>query len=74
MSLKNAYSTSPDEVEVGDEFVFLIKAIVIDKDHYRLYRCAFHHAIVPEGSKIYGDSIVNDIFPVLRDARLKQST
>lgn len=74
MKVKNPYTTSPSEVEVGDEFVFVIKAIVTDKEHYRLYRCAHHHAIIPEGSKIYGNSIVDDIFPVLRDAGLKQGT
>ena len=86
MSIKNAYTTSPQDVKVGDQFLFVLKAIVIDEEHFRVYRCRWEppgspiierslsqlmEEDLPQGDSIYGDSIGRDIFPVLGNAGFK---
>ena len=88
MQVKNAYTESPADVEPGDQFLFVIKAIVTVHGKYKLYRCPWQPGVkllhegldsmevlnedVPQGDKIYGDSIERDIFPILGRAGLKR--
>ena len=43
MTLKNAYTVMPDQLEQGDEMLFVVKAMVSKAPdgtiYYRLYRC-----------------------------------
>ena len=88
MKVKNAYTENPADVEPGDQFLFVIKAIVTSEGTYRIYRCPWQSGVkllyesidpqeildedVPQGDKIYGDSIERDIFPILGRAGLKR--
>lgn len=69
MTIKNAYTESPSNVKPGDEFLFVIKAMVLTDGEVRFYRCPWptptYSIDVPQGDRIYGDSILQDVFPVL---------
>jgi len=81
MTIKNAYSEIPNNVKPGDQFLFVIKAMVLTNGEVRFYRCQWNpegywdgrevnydfitENDVPQGDQIYGDSILQDIFPVL---------
>ena len=84
MKVKNAYTESYLEVEPGDQFLFVIKAIVHHDGTYTCYRCEWQPGIlsqnpkdipeedIPQGQKLFGDSIVNNIFPILSRAGLRR--
>lgn len=57
MAIVNAYTVRPDEIKVGDEMLFVVKAMVgyIDdqgRPRYRLYRCPWDGDDIPQGSRI----------------------
>ena len=72
--LVNAYSIPPDDIQPGDEMVFVIKAIVMHRAPdgkllYRLYRCLWEGDIedMPQGDRM-GDSngaVSQEVFPSL---------
>ena len=71
MTLKNAYTIKPYDVQPGDEFLSVIKAIVQWDGTYKIYRCAWEgsEAEIPQGSIIYNsEEVAKSIFPVLIDA------
>ena len=71
--LINAYSIAPNDIRVGDEMCFIVKAMVIgstdEKLIYRLYRCAWDGSIedVPQGSGLFDDDgkVCEAVFPSL---------
>ena len=71
--LVNAYTVQGDELQPGDEMVFIVKAMVSRRDgdgvlRYRLYRCYCDCDIdnMPQGSQV-GDmkSVCEGLFPTL---------
>lgn len=72
MTLKNAYTVRPDEIHRGDEFCFVIKALITreynGKIYYRIYRCPFEGEEAPDGDEInpeFHEQIVDAIFPAI---------
>jgi len=72
--LVNAYSIAPDDIQPGDEMVFVIKAMVMHRAPdgkllYRLYRCAWDGDIedMPQGDRLLDDSgdVCQEVFPSL---------
>ena len=61
MPLRNAFTQIPNEVKVGDEFVYVIKALVTHTG-VRFYRCAWEFDHVPQGAKISGKEKVHQLF------------
>lgn len=63
---KNFYTTSPDDVQPGDEFVCAIKAIVTETG-VRLYRCEYPEDLpMPQGTRVPGEcDFSTTLFPVL---------
>ena len=88
MRVKNAYTESHEDVEPGDQFLFVLKAIVTHEGTYRVYRCPWQPGVrllyesidpqeipdedIPQGGRVYGDSIELDVFPILSRAGLKR--
>ena len=70
MALKNAYTIKPYDVQPGDEFLFVVKAMIMHDKTYRLYRCLYKHGDIPQGDKIISNAeeIAESLFPVLIDA------
>jgi len=65
MKVVNAYTISPDDIEVGDVMVFTVKAMVTSPGYYRLYRCPYTGE-VPQGSRIVNEEAVCEaLFPSL---------
>jgi len=75
--MKNFYTTRPNEVERGDVYVVVVKALVDYEGRIRVYRCAWPHEYEPQGDKLYapmGDDYrvsqtAYHLFPVLSQAQ-----
>lgn len=59
MTVKNAYTVAPDEVEMGDKFLFIVKLMVghyerNGKPVYRMYRCPWEgdENDLPQGDQV----------------------
>jgi len=65
------YTVTPDDIEPGDEMLFIVKAIVVrsveGKLHYRLYRCHWDGDVPPQGMRIHAheDEVCQAVFPSL---------
>jgi len=72
MRIVDAYTIRPDEIEVGDVMLFVVKAMVVRPGVYRLYRCPYpptllYNEEIPQGSRINGDEreVCEALFPTL---------
>ena len=81
--LVNAYTVSPDDIEPGDIMMFVVKAVLSDRDHndtlrYRIYRCSWDGDIenIPQGSHVPNmEDAARNFFPVLqRDLQARMIT
>ena len=72
MTVKNAYTISPQNIEPGDEFLFVVKAMVRHDGTFKVYRCLWHpfDEGVPQGNPIYNNTI-ESLFPSLIASGLK---
>ena len=72
MTIKNAYTVIPGEIEPGDEFIFIIKAMVQHDGTFKVYRCLWtpkdhnpydgeiDYSLVSEYEKPQGQQVYND--------------
>ena len=73
MRLVDAYTIRPDQLQPGDQMLFVIKAMVVGMTPaghplYRLYRCQWEgdESSIPQGSRIIDDeAVAESIFPTL---------
>jgi len=71
MTVKNHYTVNGDNIEPGDEFLFVVKAKVgyrreDGKLTYRLYKCPWEGDEVPQGSQVdMAKSVDEALFPTL---------
>ena len=80
MTLKNAYSVAPMDVQAGDEFCFVVKLMVCYKTAdgrpvYRVYRCPFEGYDAPQGQRVDSkleSKVMEALFPVVKWANGKQ--
>jgi len=76
----NPYTITPNQLQPGDNLYMLVKALVVDKDRYRVYRCPVNTNSVlvrlahdaPQGDRVQSeDMIAMSLFPVLGWADMK---
>ena len=71
--IKNAYTVTGNDIEQGDEFLFVVKAMVgyVDdkgRPHYRMYRCPWEgdEGDIPQGAQIdMSERVDQALFPTL---------
>ena len=79
MTIKNAYTVTGDQIESGDEFLFVVKLMVghrkVDgKPAYRMYRCRWEgdESDIPQGDQIdMSKRVDRALFPTLAAAGVR---
>lgn len=79
MTIKNAYTITGDDIELGDQFLFIVKLMVghhtiNGKPTYRMYRCRWEgdESDIPQGDSIDMSKRVDQaLFPTLAAAGVR---
>lgn len=79
MTLLNAYSINPGQIEPGDEMCFVVKLMVGRRSAkgqpiYRIYRCPFEGDEAPQGERVdrkLEPKVMEALFPVVKWANGK---
>lgn len=62
----DAYTIAPRDIREGDVMMFVVKAMVVARGLYRIYRCPFFGKDVPQGSRLLNEEgVCEELFPSL---------
>ena len=78
MDLVNPVTVRPYELKHGDVMVVTVTVHIVERDgdlFFRMYRCDYPpqmHDGIPQGSRIFGESVAGVLMPVLAYANIRQ--